>query len=97
MQNVPDALRGAEYVCAIYAVIDEKTEFVVTAKMAGHIGTHPVGNGGFGYDPIFMLPEEYGKDYGGKSVAQISAEEKHKICHRGKAAVLLAEKLKEVL
>lgn len=95
LENVPEPLRGAEYVCAIYAVMDEKTEFVVTAKMSGIIGTEPVGDGGFGYDPIFILGEEYGS-LGGKSVAQISAEEKHKISHRGKAAVLLAEKLKEL-
>ena len=59
--------------------------------MEGRIGYEITGENGFGYDPIFFLPEY------GKTSAEISPEEKNAISHRGKALRLMREELKEAL
>jgi XTP/dITP diphosphohydrolase len=81
--------RTARFVCAIAAVDMEGNETVVRETMEGYIGYKEAGENGFGYDPIFMLPE-----YGCTS-AEISMEEKNKISHRGKALMKM-RKLLEV-
>ena len=87
--NTPKELRKARYVCAIYFIRDEHTQFCVSGTFDGYIGFEPRGNGGFGYDPIFMLEDD-------TSVAELSDEAKNKISHRGKAAAELAERLREL-
>ncbi len=71
--------RTARFVCALSSVDMEGNEIVVRETMEGYIGYEEAGENGFGYDPIFMLPE-----YGCTS-SEISMEEKNKISHRGKA------------
>ena len=61
------------------------------AAVEGVIAHEPAGNGGFGYDPIFYLPEFH------KTSAEISLEEKNRISHRGKALEAMKEKLREAL
>ncbi|MBQ8814795.1 MAG: XTP/dITP diphosphatase [Lachnospiraceae bacterium] len=83
--------RSARFVCAIAAVLPDGSERVVRATMEGRIGYEIAGQNGFGYDPIFFLPEY------GKTSAEISPEEKNEISHRGKALRLMKEELKEAL
>lgn len=91
LEGVPEEERTARFVCAIAAVLPDGSVLETKAAMEGRIGYEERGENGFGYDPIFMLPEY------GKSTAEIDPEEKNKLSHRGKALRLMKEKLKEVL
>ena len=91
LEGVADEDRTARFVCAIAAVLPDGRVLETKAAMEGRIGYEERGENGFGYDPIFMLPEY------GKSTAELSSEEKNKLSHRGKALRLMKEKLKEVL
>ncbi len=87
MKNVPDDKRTARFRCVI-CYLDEKGEkHEFSGILEGKIGYEPLGKGGFGYDPIFMLPEKK------CSVAQLPSEEKNVISHRAYAV----EKLKKYL
>ena len=88
MQGVDMPLRGARFVCAIYFIGGNDREYCVTGILDGYIGYEPMGSGGFGYDPIFMIDED-------TSLAEISGEEKNKISHRARAMKKLVEELKE--
>lgn len=79
LNGVPDEQRTARFVCAIAAVMPDGTEHVVRGTIEGRIGYEERGENGFGYDPIFYLPE-----YGCYS-AELAPEEKNKISHRGRA------------
>ncbi len=83
--------RTARFVSAIAAVLPDGSELVTEGKVEGLIAHEPAGNGGFGYDPIFYLPE-----YGVTS-AEISIEKKNEISHRGKALEAMKIKLRERL
>lgn len=87
LEGVPDEKRTARFVCAIAAVMPDGREFTVQAAIEGRIGYEQKGEGGFGYDPIFYVPEF------GKTTAEMTAEEKNRVSHRGKAL----EQMKEVL
>ncbi|SNU04514.1 XTP/dITP diphosphohydrolase [Lachnospiraceae bacterium] len=87
LEGVPDEKRTARFVCAMAAVFPDGTEKTFVRTMEGRIGYKIAGENGFGYDPIFMLPEY------GKTSAEISPEEKNAISHRGKALRALAEYL----
>ena len=75
--GVPDEERTARFVCAIAAVFPDGSSEVVRGTMEGIIGYRPAGENGFGYDPIFFLPE-----YGCTS-AQLTPEKKNELSHRG--------------
>ena len=79
LNGVPDEKRTARFVCEIAAAFPDGTEKTARGTMEGRIGYEERGANGFGYDPIFYLPEY------GLSSAEISMEEKNKISHRGKA------------
>ena len=79
LEGVPDEKRTARFVCAIVAAFPDGTVKTVRGTMEGRIGYEETGENGFGYDPIFYLPEY------GCSSAELSMEEKNKISHRGKA------------
>ncbi len=92
LKGVTDDKRTARFVCCIAAAVpgEEKPEIITAqATMEGIIGHKIAGKGGFGYDPIFFLPE-----YGCTS-AEITMEEKNKISHRGKALVIMKDRLLE--
>lgn len=91
LKGVPEEQRTARFVCAIAAVLPDGRVLQTKAAMEGRIGYEERGENGFGYDPIFMLPEY------GKSSAEISAEEKNELSHRGKALRKMTEQLKNVL
>lgn len=80
--------RSCYYVCAMVLLLDKNRFFVAQETMEGVLVpslSAASGTGGFGYDPIVYLPEY------GKTVAELSAEEKNKISHRGKAARIISQ------
>ncbi len=89
LEGVPKEHRTARFVCAIAAAYPNGKTETVRAAMEGQIGYEEKGTNGFGYDPIFYLPEF------GCTSAELSLEEKNKISHRGKALNLMKEKLVE--
>ncbi len=91
LQNVPDEKRTARFVCAIAACLPGGKEVVVRGTMEGRIGYEIAGENGFGYDPIFFLPEY------GKTSAELLPEEKNAVSHRGKALRMMEEKLRELI
>ncbi|SDJ98483.1 XTP/dITP diphosphohydrolase [Natronincola ferrireducens] len=80
--------RRAGFVCVIAVVMPDGESFTVRGELDGIIGFEPKGQGGFGYDPLFMT-----REYEGLSLAEISPEEKNKISHRAQAL----QKMKKVL
>ena len=84
LDGVDTSLRTARFVCSIYCILDDETEYSVRGTLEGFIGTEPMGSNGFGYDPIFMVDED-------TSVAMLSAEEKNRISHRASAIKQLTE------
>lgn len=79
LAGVPDEQRTARFVCAIAAVLPDGKELLTRGTIEGRIGYEEKGNGGFGYDPIFLAPEF------GKSTAELTEEEKNAVSHRGRA------------
>lgn len=88
LSNVSDEKRSARFVCAIACALPNGEIFTTRATIEGRIAYEPKGENGFGYDPIFFVPEF------NCTTAQLSPEQKNKISHRGKALVLMKEKLK---
>lgn len=89
MEDVPEGRRGAHYVAAIACVLPDGTEFVVRGTVFGSLLREPIGEGGFGYDPIFFVDSE------GATFAQIPAERKNAISHRANALKLLVQELEQ--
>lgn len=87
MAGIPEAQRGAAFTCSIAVASPGGRVQVVEGECRGRIALAPRGNYGFGYDPIFFLPEF------GKTMAEIPPEVKNRISHRARAL----EKLKKVL
>jgi len=88
MKNLAD--RRAHYYCVLVLLhhADDPQPLIAEGEWHGEIALQPGGDGGFGYDPLFWLPEF------GKTSAQLEREQKHAISHRGKALRALLEKLK---
>ncbi len=89
LEGVPDEKRTARFVCAIGAVFPDGTEVTTRGTIEGRIGYEEKGSNGFGYDPIFYVPEF------GKTTAELSEEEKNRVSHRGNALRLMKEELKK--
>ena len=79
LEGVPDEKRMARFVCAIAAVFPDGRELVTRGTIEGIIGYEERGENGFGYDPIFYLPDR------GCSTAQLPPHEKNSVSHRGNA------------
>lgn len=77
--KVPYEERTARFVCAIACVLPDGREWVVRGTVEGLINDRQAGENGFGYDPLFLLPER------GVTTAQLPPEEKNAISHRGRA------------
>lgn len=90
LDGVADEQRTARFVCAIAAVLPDGRELTTRATIEGRIGYEERGEGGFGYDPILFVPEM------GKTTAEMTAEEKNRISHRGKALELMKEELRNL-
>ena len=91
LEGVPDEQRTARFVCAIAAEFPDGTEEVVRGTMEGRIGHEIIGENGFGYDPIFFLPQ-----YGCTS-AQLPPEEKNALSHRGEGLRKMRKIMEEKL
>lgn len=87
LEGVPEEERTARFVCAIAAVLPDGRELAVRATIEGRIGYEEKGANGFGYDPIFYVPEF------GRTTAELTEEEKNLVSHRGKALRLMKEEL----
>ena len=88
LKDVPEEKRTAKFVCSIAVVRPDGSEFTVRGEICGVLHEKPMGDGGFGYDPIFYVPEF------GMTTAQMTKEQKNSISHRGKASRAMAEMLK---
>lgn len=80
LRDVPLAQRSARFVCAMALVLSPHRAFVVQETVEGSIAGGPSGEGGFGYDPVFLVGET------GRTMAQLSDREKNSVSHRGLAA-----------
>lgn len=87
LEGVPEEQRTARFVCAIAAAFPDGRVVTKRGTIEGIIGYEARGENGFGYDPIFFLPEY------GKTTAELSPEEKNKISHRGRALEMIKEEL----
>lgn len=88
LEGVPDEKRTARFVCAVAAAFPDGTVKTVRGTMEGRIGYEERGENGFGYDPIFFLPEFQ------CTSAELSMEEKNQISHRGKALRAIKDELR---
>lgn len=89
LEGVPEEKRTARFVCAIAAVFPDGRELTVRAAIEGRIGYEERGGNGFGYDPIFYVPELH------KTTAELTEDEKNQVSHRGRALRLMKEELKK--
>ena len=88
-ENVPDGQRQAQFVCVITLVMPDGQTIQARGEVHGELLRAPAGEGGFGYDPIFYYPPY------GKSLAEVTPEEKNQVSHRAKALQAFYQKLKE--
>ena len=88
-ENVPDGQRQAQFGCVITMVTPEGQVIQARGEVHGELLRAPAGEGGFGYDPIFYYPPY------GKTLAEVTAEEKNQVSHRAQALKIFYEKLKE--
>ena len=88
-EYVPDGQRQAKFVCVISFVTPEGTIIQARGEIHGELTRQPRGENGFGYDPIFYYPPF------GQTTAEIPAEQKNQVSHRGNALRIFYEKLKE--
>jgi XTP/dITP diphosphohydrolase len=91
LEGVPPSERGCRFVCVIAIADPQGGVRLCRGECAGLVAEAPQGEGGFGYDPIFYLPER------GLTMAQLSPEEKNAISHRGRAAQIARQILEELL
>lgn len=89
LENTPESDRGAHYTCAVTCVFPNGDKIQVEGKCFGRIAYEPDGDGGFGYDPIFL--------YNGVSFGKVSADEKDKVSHRGNALRMFKAELVKYL
>ena len=88
LAGVPDDQRTARFVCVIACAFPDGRTITVRGVIEGRIGYEQKGENGFGYDPIFYVPEF------GCTTAELSSEDKNKVSHRGKALTAMYEELK---
>ena len=89
MEQVPDEERSARFVCAIAAVFADGETVTTRGTIEGRIGYDLKGDNGFGYDPIFYLPEYE------RTAAELTDDEKNQISHRSRALACMKDELKK--
>ena len=91
LEGLPEEERTARYWCVLTFLrfAEDPTPIIIQASWEGRVLTQPQGEGGFGYDPLFWLPDL------NKTAAELSKEEKNRLSHRGRASQQLLEALKE--
>ncbi len=88
LKDVPDEKRTARFRCCICLIDEAGEKHIFNGTAEGKIGYEPIGENGFGYDPIFV--------YGDKTFAQLTREEKNKVSHRGRAVQELVDFFKKM-
>ena len=91
MEGVPISKRGARFRCVIAVVSPDGRELLAEGSCKGRIGFGERGRRGFGYDPLFILPNY------GKTMAELSLEEKNRVSHRGKALKKIRKSIQSFL
>lgn len=89
LSNTPPEKRTAHFICAIAVVRPDGSSFTVQESMDGILYDKAIGDNGFGYDPVFFLPEK------GVTAAQLTPEDKHALSHRGKALRAMLAQLRD--
>lgn len=89
MEDIPEKQRTAQFHCVLVYLrhADDPTPVICHGRWPGRILEQPRGEGGFGYDPVFLVPET------GTSAAELSRDDKNRISHRGRALAQLLEQL----
>ena len=90
MKEVPEGKRGAKFVCVITCLFPDGRKIVARGECPGVIARAPHGENGFGYDPVFYLPEL------GMTYAELPSEQKNAISHRARALQDFCRKYQEV-
>ena len=90
LKDVPPKQRTARFVCEICCIINDNTEITAKGVCEGVIAAAQSGNGGFGYDPIFFIPQE------NKTFAELTDADKDSLSHRGKALAELKTKITDL-
>jgi XTP/dITP diphosphohydrolase len=90
LSGVPPGKRTARFITVAALAFPYNSVRVTTGELRGTITETPVGSKGFGYDPVFFVPEL------GKTLAELSSEEKNRISHRAKAFLKLREIIQEI-
>ena len=90
MRDVPRGRRGARFACAAVFALPDGREIAAEGTCEGEIALAPCGEGGFGYDPVFLLPD-------GRTMAELAPGEKAAVSHRGRALRALAPRLLQFL
>lgn len=91
LQGVPTGKRGAGFRCVVALAIPGGGAYTADGVCRGVIGTQPRGEGGFGYDPLFIVPDQ------GKTFAQLDMDTKNSISHRGRAFARAREFIAELI
>ncbi len=91
LDNVPWERRRASFLCYIVLAISQNNIEVFKGKVDGYITEREIGTGGFGYDPVFMLPDT------GKTFAELLSQDKNTVSHRAIALSKLRSRLREIL
>ena len=91
LDGVPEAERGAHFHCTmvLLGTPDDPDPLIATGRWHGRVLTAPRGDGGFGYDPVFWVPDR------GCSAAELDPDDKNRISHRGRALTALLAQLKD--
>lgn len=89
LYGVPKEKRGAQFHCTLVLAAPGKESLVVVGELEGEIGSIPKGDNGFGYDPLFVMPER------NQTMAELSSEEKNQISHRAQAIKQLVSDFKK--
>ena len=90
LEAVPVEQRAARFVCVVALALPDGRLYTARGTVEGRIGTGPKGTNGFGYDPVFVLPD-------GRHMAELPSDEKHAISHRGMALAAFKPTLLRVL
>jgi XTP/dITP diphosphohydrolase len=90
LKDVPLEERTAHFICAVAVVMPDGSSFTTLGKLDGIFYDKMLGSNGFGYDPVFYIPER------GLTTAQMTSREKHAISHRGKALQAMLAKLEKM-
>jgi len=91
LEGVEESKRTARFVCTIAVVLPDNSHFIVRGECEGRIGFKPKGDNGFGYDPLFYIPQF------DASMAQLDMSVKNSISHRAKALEKMVNKLRQLL